>query len=233
MPVAETLYRLQQLDLRVDALRKRERDIHHALAEPASVLNVRATAAETQRALDTLQKGLRDAELERQTLDTKIKSEETRLYSGRISNVKEMTGIEHELESLKRRLGKLDDAMLETMFAIEQAQATQTTASAKLAQIERRWASHAAGLREQLAAVESELAELAQTTHALRDEVGPTDLDIYDRLRQSKGGRAVARIVQSRCEGCQVTLPNIDISRARQPTPLAFCSQCGRVLLAG
>jgi len=233
MPVADTLYQLQQRDQRSDALRKRQRDIHTALAEPASVLNARTTAAEAQRALGALQTTLRDAELERQTLDTKIKSEEKRLYGGKVTNVKEMTGIEHEIESLKRRLSKLDDGMLETMFEIEQGQATQATATAKLAQIERRWEAHVAGLHEQLVAVEAELASLTTEISDLRGDISATDLAIYDRLRDSKHGRAVARIVMSRCEGCQVTLPNIDIARARQPSPLAYCSQCGRILLAG
>jgi predicted nucleic acid-binding Zn-ribbon protein len=233
MPVADTLYRLQQRDLRRDTLLKRQQSIHAALTEPASVLNARTSAADTRQAVATLQATLRDAELERQALDSKLKSEEKRLYGGKVTNVKEMTGIEHEIESLKRRLSKLDDGMLETMFAIEQGQAAQATAATKLAQLERRWEAHVAGLHEQLAAVEAELATLATEITTLRADVDAPNLAIYDRLRETKNGRAVARIVSSRCEGCQVTLPNIDISRARQPAPLAYCSQCGRILLAG
>lgn len=232
MTTAEQLYRLQQRDQRLDALRKRQRDIQAAMNEPAAVLDVRAAADSAEKSLAALQSDLRHAELERQTLDQKIQSEEKRLYSGRINNSKELINLEQEINSLKRRRTRLDDQMLETMFAVEEAQQTQTASAAKLTNIERRWHTHLANLREQLAAVETELAELEAETAALRETFAPGDLATYDELRRKKGGRAVAHIVSGRCEGCQVALPMLIISQARQPT-LAFCNQCGRILLAG
>lgn len=232
MTTAQQLYRLQQRDQRLDALRKRQRDIQAAMNEPAAVLDVRTAAATAQQSLAGLQSDLRHAELERQTLDEKIQSEEKRLYSGRINNSKEIMSLEQEIASLKRRRTRLDDQMLETMFALEEAQKTQTAATTKLTTIERRWHTHLANLREQLTAVEAEITELEVETEVLREKVAPGDLATYDELRRKKGGRAVAHIVSGRCEGCQVALPMLDISRARQPA-LAFCSQCGRVLLAG
>ena len=232
MTTAQELYRLQQRDQRLDALRKRQRDIQAAMNEPAAVFDVRTASATAQQSLTALQGDLRHAELERQTLDQKIQSEEKRLYSGRISNSKEIMSLEQEIASLKRRRTRLDDQMLETMFALEEAQKTHTAAATKLTNIERRWHTHLANLREQLTAVATEIAELEVETSALRENVAPGDLATYDELRRKKGGRAVAHIVSGRCEGCQVALPMLDISRARQ-TALAFCSQCGRILLAG
>ena len=232
MTTAEQLYRLQQRDQRLDALRKRQRDIQAAMNEPASVLDVRAAATAADQALAVLQGDLRHAEMERQSLDEKIQGEEKRLYSGRINNSKELMNLEQEIASLKRRRTRLDDQMLEKMFALEEAQKTQAASAGKLTNIERRWHTHLANLREQLAAVETELGELETETAGLRAQLAPGDLATYDELRRKKAGRAVAHIVSGRCEGCQVALPMLVISRARQPG-LAFCNQCGRILLAG
>lgn len=232
MSVAETLYRLQQRDLRLDALRRRQRDIEAAMTEPASVLNARSTAAEARRRTETLQGELRNAELERQSLDTKITSEERRLYSGKVTSVKEMTSIESEIQSLRKRLGTLDDAIIETMMNIETAQVAQRTSSDKLAAIEQRWSAHLAGLREQQAAVGMELGEVVEQVAALRAAIAPRDLAIYDELRPKRAGRPVAPINRGRCEGCQVALPTASIDRARQGE-LAYCNNCGRILVAG
>ena len=231
MSVVETLYRLQQRDLRLDALRRRKRDIEAAVIEPASVLTSRATAAAT-RQVETLQGSLRDADLERQSLNTKITSEERRLYGGKVSNVKEMTSIESEIQSLRRRLSTLDDRMLETMMALETAQAEQRTATDKLTAIERRWATHLAGLQEQQRAVEVELGEVETAIADLRATLPSDALADYDELRRKKGGRAVAAINRGRCEGCQVALPVANIDRARLGE-IARCNNCGRILVAG
>lgn len=231
MSVAEALYRIQQRDQRTDALRRRQRDIQAAMAEPASVLDTRSAARQAQQTLHNLQSQLQDAELERQSLNTKISAEEKRLYSGRVTNIKEMTGLESEINSLKKRLTRLDDTILETMLAIEEAQTVHTTARDKLEKIERRWNTHLANLREQLAAVEGELVELSAELKTMRAELSAVDLNVYDLLYRAKGGRAVSHITQGRCEGCQVALPNVDIAAARQPG-LAYCSHCGRILLS-
>ncbi|MFN8471248.1 MAG: hypothetical protein U0822_03435 [Anaerolineae bacterium] len=230
MPAADALYHLQARDLRADGLRRRQRDIQAGLVEPPSVLAARAAAQQANDRVAALQRDLRTADQDRQTITAKIKNEETRLYSGRVTNVKEMTGIESEIASLRRRLSQLDDQTLETMFSLETAQAEQRTAAERLANIEERWAAHQERLRSELTTVETELAALMAEIDAARREVNPTQLAVYDDLRQRKGGRAVARVVSGRCEGCQVTLPMADIARARQ-LALTYCSQCGRILL--
>lgn len=232
MSVVETLYRLQQRDLRLDALRRRKRDIEAAVIEPASVLNTRAAAAATARQVETLQGNLRDAELERQSLNTKITSEERRLYGGKVSNVKEMTSIESEIQSLRRRLSALDDRMLETMMALEAAQTDQRAAAEKLIALEQRWATHLAGLQQQQRAVEAELGEVEIAVTGLRAGLPSDALADYDDLRRKKGGRAVAAIHRGRCEGCQVALPIANIDRARLGE-ITHCNNCGRILAAG
>ena len=230
MPAADALYHLQARDLRADGLRRRQRDIQNGLVEPTSVLTVRAAAQAADERVEALQRELRTAEMDRQSLAGKIKNEETRLYSGRVTNVKEMTGIESEIASLRRRLGQLDDRTLETMFQLETAQAEQTAAAERLAHIEERWRAHQERLRGELAAVESELAGLMAEIEAARAGLRASELGVYDDLRRRKGGRAVARVISGRCEGCQVTLPMADIARARQ-LALTYCSQCGRILV--
>ncbi|MFN8482216.1 MAG: hypothetical protein U0768_04025 [Anaerolineae bacterium] len=230
MPAADALYHLQARDLRADGLRRRQRDIQAGLAEPASVLAARAAAQAAGERVETLRRNLRNADMDRQTVTGKIKNEETRLYSGRVTNVKEMTGIEHEIASLRRRLGQLDDQTLEMMFQLETAEAEQRAAAERLAHIEERWTAHQERLRGELGAVEAEMAGLTGEIEAARAGMLAAQLDVYDDLRRRKGGRAVARVIGGRCEGCQVTLPMVDIARARQMS-LTYCSQCGRILL--
>ncbi len=230
MPAADALYRLQACDLRADGLRRRQRDILSGLVEPASVLAARAAAQQADQRVEAIQRDLRSADMDRESLTGKIKSEETRLYSGRVSNVKEITSIENEIASLRRRLGQLDDKSLEAMLNLEAAQAEQKTTDERLAHIEERWRAHQERLHGELATVEAELGSLTGEIETMRAGFNASELGAYDEIRRRKGGRAVARVVSGRCEGCQVTLPRADIERARQ-LALTYCSQCGRILV--
>ncbi|MBS1848083.1 MAG: hypothetical protein JST73_07375 [Actinobacteria bacterium] len=55
----------------------------------------------------------------------------------------------------------------------------------------------------------------------------------YERLRLSNDGVAVARLVGSRCEGCHLNLPAVEMDRIRHldASVPVYCEECGRLLV--
>lgn len=166
-----------------------------------------------------------------QMLDGKIQREEGRLYSGAVSNPKELGALQNEVASLKRRRGELEDSLLEAMVSREGADATLT------------------GIREDSTRAESEEKELAEVVESLgRDidaqltthrsereeaagEMPPDVLSLYDKIREAKGGVGAAALRAGTCEGCHTQLPAREVERLRAEGGLQRCDNCRRILV--
>ena len=122
------LFQLQKLDTEIDEKKKRLGDVLKAQKEPASLQKKRQRA---ETAVETLQKWQtkhQDLTLEVGSVTTKAKNSENRLYSGKVTNPKELSDLQQEIESLGRRKAALEDEVLEALVMIEDAQTEKTAA---------------------------------------------------------------------------------------------------------
>jgi len=55
-------------------------------------------------------------------------------------------------------------------------------------------------------------------------------LNQYDKIRKSKGGLAVSRIIKGVCEGCNVKVSTSLINEVKQGKRIVYCENCNRIL---
>jgi len=103
------LYRLQIIDSEMKEKKERLRDVLRAQQQNEPLLVARKRAAETEAALRSLRTQQKDLELELGGVNTKAQRTENRLYSGKVSNPKELEDLQHEIEALGRRRQALED----------------------------------------------------------------------------------------------------------------------------
>ncbi|HEU4488534.1 MAG TPA: hypothetical protein VFS38_04545, partial [Actinomycetota bacterium] len=70
-------------------------------------------------------------ESEISSLEQKLQREQERLYSGQVSNPRELAGLQAEVEMLIRRRGALEDELLEVMVARDAAASTLQSLSSE------------------------------------------------------------------------------------------------------
>ena len=131
---------------------------------------------------------------------------------------------------LSQQKSRGEDAVLEAMDLLERKQAALAEARARLAAVEAAWREQQERLRGQQQTLQEELAALAEARAEVARAADPSHLPVYENLRRLKGGRAVARVEQSICSGCRVTMALQLVQRARSNPGLTFCSTCGRIL---
>jgi predicted nucleic acid-binding Zn-ribbon protein len=119
MHPAKQLLQLQTLDLERDAQYRRLKQVIASLAEPETLRIAAAEVTAAQAVVTRAHARKQDLELEAQTLDAKIASVDERLYSGRVKNPKELSDLQNEVASLRRRRATLDDTLLEAMLLEE------------------------------------------------------------------------------------------------------------------
>ena len=229
----DILWQLQRVDLDLDEAGKRLREVEGQLAESQELLQAREAVREMGAILHDQQSRLRDLELELNGLNSKVKATEDRLYGGRVTNPKELSSLQQDLQYLKRKQGELEDSVLLTMTELDDQNATLQTRRQGLEQVEKNWSRAQDELSNMSGELKSRIKELTAGRIELTATLDKGSLRVYEELRRQKGGRAVSHLSGDLCEGCRVAIPTSRVQVVKRKAELVFCGGCGRILYAG
>ncbi|MCS7259840.1 MAG: hypothetical protein NZ765_03555 [Anaerolineae bacterium] len=230
MSRTQMLYDLQQTDLALEEIAQRLDQIAIQLSENSALRRAQQRATEAEAKLHACHAQTKDLDLELRSLTQRIEADEQRLYSGRVTNPKELTSLQNDVAALKRWREKKEESLLEAMEAEEEAKAQLAEARAALARVTEEWQSTQAKLSAEKECLEQRRSELQEYRRFLCSTLAESDLEIYNRLRVRKGGRAVAGVKNGVCQGCHVAPPLHQIQQASLGSELVFCNNCGRIL---
>ena len=232
----QQLLSVQELDSRADHLR-------HQRASLPEIVRI----AELETGRGDVDDRLRDARIvvddltvEQKKADAdveQVKARRTRdrdrMDQGLITNPKDLERMQHELVSLERRIGSLEDAELEIMEQLEDAQRTADTLAAQLAETDAQIAELVVARDARWVEIDTALAE-AEAARAAAVEGVPEDLlALYERLRAQKGGVGAAALRARQCGGCQLTIDaaELGVIRAAAADEVIRCEECQRILV--
>ena len=135
---------------------------------------------------------------------------------GLITNPKDLERMQHELESLERRISSLEDDELEVMEKLEDAQRELAEYEAMVAETDERLAALAAARDEKLAEIDEQLAQVAGRPRRRPPRACPTT---WSRSTRSCASRRAAsarpRCAPATCSGCQLSLDSVELSRIK------------------
>lgn len=224
------LYALQEVDLALEVDRATLSDVESRLGEPEELVEARRTVTEREEALRAAEKEFKEREWNTDELQQKIEPLERRLYEGRIGNPKELADLQQEVDSLKRRRSELEDQALEAMDGQEQAQQALAEGQRSLKQISDDCAAEQEELRGRQASLNEAIGALEGQRSEQGERIDGELLRLYDQLRTTRQGRAVAKVEGGACQGCRISLPINLVQRARSGSDVVQCSSCERVL---
>jgi predicted nucleic acid-binding Zn-ribbon protein len=221
-------------DVALTQLAHRRRTLPEEAAVESAAEAERSYAVEVVRT----ETEVRDLDREQTRLEADVETvrqredRDQKLIDGSVS-AKDISGLQHELESLKRRQGDLEDQVLELMERRETAevalQAARDGQQQAAAELER-----ATQLRDDA------LADIADGTtrhEAARAEVAahvPAPLlSLYDRIRAQNGATGAALLKARQCQGCRIELFGKELAavRSADPAEVVRCDNCGRILV--
>jgi uncharacterized protein len=228
------LLELQAIDTSLAQLAHRRKtlpelaDVDRLAREVAGLDDERIRA---QVAVDDLDRDIVRMDKDVDQVRVRAERDRTRLDVG-TGPAKELEALQHELATLSRRQGELEDAELELMEQREQAQATLDDVVARLTAM-RNQQNETEARRDQIL---SELDRDRDWKSASRVPLVadlPADLvQLYEKLRESTGvGAAMLRA--GRCEGCRLELSGSERSRVKAAAPdqVIQCEECRRILI--
>ncbi len=228
----QKLYRLQQIDSKVDQADTRLKEIETILSDNPNLRKATALAARAENNLLETQEEQRKAEQKVKDQRIKIEQVESTLYSGTIRNPKELQDIQNEVAALRRFLDTLEERQLEAMLAVDQTDVEFQEAKKILQQYRSQAEKQQAELTREREQIRDERTASLIQRKVAENTIIPDDLTTYNRLRKQRAGVAVAKVNERACNACGSTLSAALHQAARSPSQVVFCDSCGRILYA-
>jgi len=226
---------VQALDITLAQLAHRRR----TLPELATIAGCDQQAAGIRSRLVDAETSLADLAGEQRRLESDVdtvrqraEKDQQRMAASGVP-AKEIAGLQHEVASLARRQGVLEDELLEVMETRETAEGQVEQLRAELAAVQ----ADRSGAETARDAAFGEIDAAAGQRQAERAELAgglPADLlALYDKVREANGGVGAAMLRQRRCEGCRLELSGSELSavRAAKPEDVLRCDNCRRILV--
>lgn len=226
---------LQALDTALAQLAHRRKNLPEHAELAALAREISALSDERVRAqvdVDDLDRDITGIERDVDTVRVRLTKDQQRIDAG-TGPARELTALQHEVVSLRRRQSDLEDAELELMEKRETAQATYEEITARReATVAKREATEVK--RDQT------LADIAKEEEFKSGGRGPLAADLpadlialYDRIRASSGGIGAALLRAGRCEGCRLDISGSERARLRSAPAdeVIRCEECSRILV--
>lgn len=235
---AEPAAQRRLLDLaNTDAELDRAAHRRRTMPELAEIAELDGQLRARQDAVVAADTAVSDLDRDSRKLETEIESVRTREDRDRNLlkqgvGARQVSDLEHELDTLKRRQTVLEDELLELMEQREAADAEASQARQALAATESKLAD-ATSRRDKVLVELDETNERLGATRAKVHAELPADLvAAYDRIRAQKGtGAALLR--SRRCGACRLELDRSALSTLRDTAAgeVLRCQECGVILV--
>ncbi|WP_460823025.1 zinc ribbon domain-containing protein [Nocardioides ungokensis] len=227
---------VQGLDQRADQLRHQRANLPE-LAEIAALQAGRTSlenqARDARIVADDLIVEQRKVDADVEQVKARRVRDRDRMDQGLITNPKDLERMQHELQSLERRITSLEDDELEVMARLEDAQGNLDALSAQVAEADERLAALATARDEKLAEIDATLTQLGADRAAAAEGLPEDLMALYEKLRTQKGGVGAAALHQRRCTGCQLGIDAAELSVIKKAPSdeVIRCEECSRILV--
>lgn len=226
---------LQAVDTRLDQIAHAKRTLPQ-LAEladlegKARLIDDQLVRSRTE--LDDVQRDVARAESDVQLVRDRAARDQARLDAG-TGTAKDLQAIQHELASLARRQGDLEEVELEVMERAEAAEHDVRELERGRGELTERIQALEAARDEALARLDAEAGQVAAPRDTLVGDVGDDLVTLYEKIRAGSGGTGAAALRQRRCGGCQLEINPVELQRLRSAPEdeVLRCEECRRILV--
>jgi len=233
MTTAKLLFSLQEFDLQLDSL-------NGEITKAKSELNARSIVGEAENSVNDQQSQLeevqythRSQQIETESLKDRSTQLEAQLYSGEITNPRDLASLELESGNVKAQIDRKEVGLLELAVKSDDIRNNLNNSQERLEESQKNWESRQAELNGHVKSLNAEKSQLTTRRDSFAANIDQSEMGRYEHLRQSKGGTAVAKVERGLCQACRLSLPTQHLQKVKAGKQTVLCSSCGRMLFLG
>jgi uncharacterized protein len=229
-----SLIELTEIDAEIGRLEHRAKN----LAEQQSLDAVESEHRTANDGLAVVNLALEDIEAEVSKFEGEIDGVRQRedrdrsmLDSGSV-NPKQLSELQHELETLQRRQSSLEDSLLEIMERREELQNDQAERLGKIDELADQLSTARAARDAVLVTIDGSRHQLASRRSEVTSTLDADLVALYERQR-GHGGPGAGQLQGRRCGACRIEIDRGEMQRiaAAPATEVLRCPECGAILL--
>jgi len=226
----KTLLKLQDLDLRIEALKTREAEIPKQKSKfDIHRKRLAAELSEREKRCTALVLEQRECEKDIAEKQAQIEKYDKQLFA--IKKNEEYQALLHEIEMIKKQVSLKEERIIAIMMELDDAKA-------RLEEDKKRIDGELKDIQRQCAEIDEELGVAVRERESLEAQraplvkaVDPSLLARYQRIRASKKtGPAVVPLNGEACTGCHMHVPPQVYNELLAGDKLHACAHCGRML---
>ncbi|MGC8843330.1 MAG: zinc ribbon domain-containing protein, partial [bacterium] len=145
------------------------------------------------------------------------------------SNPKELESMEREVEMLRRNQDRLEERVLELMYAIEDKSGEIKKLEEQLREEDLAYQKVRSNYEREYKRLSEKIATLEEKRKELLPQIDPALLARYKEIREREGG-GVGKVVRGVCSGCGFSVSPRLLARLKEGEGLVYCENCGRIL---
>lgn len=223
------LIKLQDLDLKIDKIIIDKKTLLFKIEElREKIANIKKDLKDKKEESKEIRKKRRQREERVGEIDLSLSKHEEEKY--KVKSQDEFDVLDKEITQLEKEKKEIEDVILELMEREEEL-VTEIPLYEKEKEREREMSEEKKNISQE------DLDELIHREEILKRErerlISQLDsnfLNQYNKLRKSKGGLAVSRIIKGVCEGCNVKVSTSLINEVRKGERIIYCENCNRIL---
>jgi predicted nucleic acid-binding Zn-ribbon protein len=228
MSLTGQLYKLQQLDLELQKKQQELIEIERQLSDKEALVVAESKLASHKEQLEDVRIKQKNSEWELEDLQEKVRQIDSKLYSGKTKDPKELVNLEKEVRGLKSQIRPKEDALLGLMTRVEELEAGVKTMTEGIERLKQEWEQRQTTFGQKKSEIEALLAKLKGDRSGLAQQIDSEVLGTYDRIRLSRG-QAVVKVEKGKCQGCHIAVPTSQWQKAKAGD-LIQCNSCSRIL---
>lgn len=226
----KNLLQLQNLDLKIEALKARESEIpkqkekfeirKKRLAEELSQSEERVKALTIEQ---------RECEVDIQQKEAQVKKYDVQLLS--VKKNEEYQALLHEMDALKKQIALKEERGIGLLLEIDEAKAHLDEDKKRLATETQDIDAQCRRIDEELAATLADRKRLEELRAPLLKDIDRELLSRYTRIRNAKKtGAAIVPLRGESCSGCHMKVTAQHINEIMAGHKIHSCNHCGRLL---
>ncbi len=232
--VQRRLLDLAEVDAELSRLAHRRRtlpEIAELVDAEAAVRTARDKLVEVETAAGDLDRDIRRIERDVEAVRTRT-DRDNQLLAGAGIAAKQATDLQHELETLKRRQGVLEDEQLEIMEQREAVGVDVEHSRGEVEAAEKRVVEITERRDTAVADIDASEGGRRRARTAAAAAIPADLLAAYDKRRESRGVGA-ALLQARRCQACRLELDRTALSelKAAPADEVVHCEECGVILV--
>lgn len=227
---AAQLLALQELEDDIDEKTDRLKRVQAALRGSRDLVQARKRYEAAQARLEEVESEQRRREMDLKTLEQEVEQKEQHLYSGKVTNPKELEAYQKDVKYARRRREKLDDEVLRGMDELEAARTEYKDAETALEQAEEDWEQRKRDLSDLAQKLKRYILNARQKRTSLYNTIPDGDISLYEETARRKGSIAVAEVKNGACGVCGVGMSHGKLEAVKRGDELVLCGNCDRIL---